>query len=92
MIVTDQEKPAALAELYREGWALYSPGAEERHDPSDRRQVAHRPVQDSAAYAQHFHEVPALVLPFFEGPLEAQPFSWVNMAFASTMPAVQTTA
>jgi len=46
-------------------------------------------VQDSAAYlAEHFHEVPALVLPFFEGPLDGQPFSWVNMAFASTMPAV----
>jgi|tagenome__1003787_1003787.scaffolds.fasta_scaffold19903958_1 nitroreductase len=89
VIVTDQDKRAALAELYRKGWAIYLPGAQERYDPSDARQVAHQSVQDSAAYlAEHFHEVPALVIPFFEGPLDSQPFGWVNMAFASTMPAV----
>lgn len=89
VVVTDPGKRAALADLYRKGWAQYVPMAEGRYDPNDPRNEAFFPVMESAAYlAEHFHEVPVLVIPFFEGALEGLPSMWVTTALASTMPAV----
>ena len=88
MIVTDQAKRNAIADLYRKDFATYIPKAAKAYDPDDPRQVAHREIQDSAAYlAEHFHEVPALVIPFYEGRLDGARLVYAGMAFGSVLPA-----
>ena len=89
IVVTDETKRAALGEVYRNAWALYLPTAEQRYDPSDPRQAAYHAIRGSGTYlAEHFHEVPALVLPFLEGTLDNLPQVWVTSALASMLPAV----
>jgi nitroreductase len=62
VVVTDRDRRAALAELYRSIATSLFPGAGEHAKASGKKQTAR--VYDSAMYlADHLHEVPALVVP-----------------------------
>ena len=72
VVVTDPAKKQALAALYRQGWAtIYSeqpPDSDARSSPGSVRAWA------SASYlAEHFHEIPVMVIPCIEGRVEHAP-------------------
>ena len=92
VIVTDPEKKAALAELYRRGWEIYIglPIAASNlafDDPA--HQAAQMRVSDSINYlAEHIQEVPVLVIPCLEGRTEDQPTPSRSALWGSVGPAV----
>lgn len=67
VVVTDQEKRQALAEIYRRGWAIYEKvfaRAQSRSAYSTERQAVQSRVLSSAQYlAKHLHEAPVLLVP-----------------------------
>jgi nitroreductase len=66
IVVTDAEKRAALAELYRSVAGALFPAAGDEAKRKGEVQTAR--VYDSAAYlAEHMHQVPALVIPCLIG-------------------------
>jgi nitroreductase len=82
LIVTDPEKRASLAELYRQGNEQYvSQIAGSGHRESDR-------FYESANYlTNHFHEVPVLVVPCIVGRAEGRSAESTTALYASIMPA-----
>ncbi len=83
LVVTDPEKKAALAELYKQGWAQYvnMDGAATNitSDDADRAAQQDR-VVDSATYlAENFEKIPAMIIPILPGRMDGLP----NMASAS---------
>jgi len=83
VVVTDADKRAALAELYRRVWEPYAGMV--APDASDAQQQR---VYSSAAYlAEHFHEVPVHVVPCVYGRPGAEAFSGASL-FGSIFPAV----
>ena len=86
MVVTDPDKRAALADLYRQGWAVYANmdgNAATVYKGDDAGRVAQQGrVTGSAEYlAQHFEKVPVMLIPMLPGRLDGLP----NMASASMM-------
>ncbi len=86
LVVTDSDKKAALAELYRQAWDVYTTmdgNAATAYDGADTARVAQQNrVQNSASYlAENFHRVPAMLIPCMPGRFEGMP----NMVTASTM-------
>ena len=78
MVVTDPEKRAALAELYRKGYRGYRKMQENQpvRLGEDDARVAQRPrIGESSGYlAEHFHEVPVHIIPCIEARMEWAPF------------------
>lgn len=72
VVVTDVEKRAGLAEIYRRAWtAIYGAAYARPFDPTDERAVQARRVLDSAAYlADNLHRVPVHVIPCILGRVE----------------------
>ena len=73
VVVTDQDKRAAVAQLYAKSFALYAAEGDARQlAQRDRPGVAQaRRVRDSAVYlAEHMHEVPVLIIPCITGRVE----------------------
>jgi nitroreductase len=91
VVVTDPEKRAALAELYRRGAAIYraSPTSARNtviEDPV--RRATYERVRASADYlAEHIHEVPVHLIPCIAGRLEAQPVVVQAGRWGSILPA-----
>lgn len=91
VVVTDAERRAALAELYRRSFAAYRaspryPGAQPSPDPA--RQATQERVADSASYlAEHLHEVPVLLVPCVKG-RPPPDLAAVASLFGSVLPAV----
>lgn len=86
LVVTDPEKKAALADIYRKGWAMYAQmegNAETAYQGDDAERIAQQGrVTSSAEYlAENFEKVPAMLIPCMPGRLDGLP----NMASASTM-------
>ena len=83
MVVTDPEKKAALAELYKQGWEQYvnMDGAAHSIVREDADQAAQQErVVDSATYlAENFERIPAMVIPILPMKMDGLP----NMASAS---------
>jgi nitroreductase len=82
MVVTDPQKRAGLAELYRQGNAEYvSKIADTGHRESDR-------FYESANYlTDHFQEVPLIVVPCIVGRVEGRSAESAISLYASIMPA-----
>jgi nitroreductase len=82
MLVTDPDKRAGLADLYRQGNEEYiGQIADTGHRESDR-------FYESANYlTEHMHEVPVLMLPCIVGRVEGRSAESVTAMFASIMPA-----
>src|SRR6185295_15354879 len=92
VVVTDQVKRLAIAELYRKSWAMYlsSPTAAPnlRYDDAVRDAVQRR-VGDSAQYlADHLERVPVFLIPCFTGRVDGQPSSAQAGKWGSILPAV----
>ena len=77
IVVTDAEKRAALAELYRKGWEHYvtmpiaAPNlrfTNPAHTAMQARIMASLP-----SFIEHFHEIPVYVIPCLSGRCEGQP-------------------
>lgn len=74
VVVTDREKKQAIADLYRQAWNMYTRvrQTEAAMDQEDSdAQAAPSRVASSASYlAEHFHEIPVLLIPCIEGRVE----------------------
>ena len=86
MVVTDPDKRAALAALYTQGWDMYvgmegSVSSAYQGDDSDRLAQQERVLGSAEYLAEHFAEVPVMLIPILPGRLDGLP----NMAAASMM-------
>jgi nitroreductase len=92
VVVTDPEKRAALAELYRRGAELYrsSPTSARNQVIEDPvRRATYERVKSSADYlTDHMHEVPVHVIPCIAGRLDNQPIVVQGGRWGSILPAV----
>jgi len=92
VVVTDAEKRAAIAEIYRRAWDTYIAAAATtmyEFKPDDPRAAAHPRVQASSQYlADHLDRVPVFLIPCIAPRIDDQPpFRAVTM-LASVLPAV----
>jgi nitroreductase len=90
MFITEPEKKKALAELYKKNFLAYrDSGARPTYDESDTRAQRQTAVTDSANHlAEHFHEVPILMIPLIEGRLDNLPAFAAASTWGSLLPAV----
>jgi nitroreductase len=90
MFITEPEKKKALADLYKANFLAYrDSGARPTYDDSDTRAQRQSAVTDSANYlADHFHEVPILMIPLLEGRLDNLPAFAAASTWGSLLPAV----
>lgn len=92
VVVTDQDKRLAIAELYRKSWAAYltSPtAAPNLHYDDPVREAVQQRVGESAQYlADHLERVPVFLIPCFEGRVDGQPSSAQAGTWGSILPAV----
>ncbi|MFN8124420.1 MAG: nitroreductase family protein [Thermoleophilia bacterium] len=92
VVVTDPDRRAALAELYRRGWERYvTEGIVEKPvratDPEAR--ARQKRITASARYlADHLHEVPALVVPCITHRTDGRDVVVQASQFGSVLPAV----
>lgn len=90
VVVTDPERRAALADLYRRGFDVYRTDGIDR---TGRRGTAPNPAQErvlsSAVHLRdHMHEVPVLVVPCIRPRTDERPIVEQASAFGSVLPAV----
>ena len=90
MFITEPEKKKAIAELYKKNFLAYrDSGARPTYDESDTRAQRQTAVTDSANHlAEHFHEVPILMIPLIEGRLDNLPAFAAASTWGSLLPAV----
>jgi len=90
MFITDADKKKALADLYKSNFLAYrDSGARPTYEDSDTRAQRQSAVTDSANYlADHFHEVPILMIPLLEGRLDNLPAFAAASTWGSLLPAV----
>jgi nitroreductase len=91
VVVTDADKRNALAELYRNAFAMYrnfSADAPQLEEGDPRREQTLR-IVDSASYlAEHLHEMPVHVVPCIEGRVESAGVLAQASVYGSILPAV----
>jgi nitroreductase len=92
VVVTDAGKRRALAELYRQAWAVYltlPTAAPNLHFEDPTREAVQRRVGDSAQYlADNLERVPVFLIPCFPGRVDGQPAPAQAAAWGSILPAV----
>jgi len=93
VVVTDPAKRAALADMYRAGFAAFygDPEAAIAGMPQDDQEyiATQRKVVDSASYlAEHLQDVPVFVIPVVEGRFENGPVMLHASIWGSLLPAV----
>ena len=93
VVVTDPERRAALADLFRRGAIEYAqrpkPPRPGRRPRTDADRSARARVMSSAGYLfEHLHEVPALVVPCVAGRVDEAPLVDQATTFGSILPAV----
>ncbi len=88
LVVSDEEKRRALAEMYRKAGADYLSAGQKQAEASGHRQTAR--VLGSANYlVEHLHEVPLHVIPCLKGKLpDGAPSSMAAGYFGSIFPAI----
>ncbi len=91
IVVTDAEKRAALAELYRKSWDMYVtlPGAAPnlRFDSPERNAVQVRVTASSQHLVDHLHEVPIHVIPCIAGRTDDRPAVFHSAQWGTIAPA-----
>ena len=91
IVVTDAEKRAALAELYRKAWDIYltlPEAAPNLNFNSPERNAVQIRVTASAQYlADHLHEVPVHVIPCIAGRTNDQPAVIHSAQWGTIVPA-----
>lgn len=93
LVVTDADKRKALADIYREGWAIYTnmPGnAATAYTGSDTDRIAQQErVTSSAEYlAENFEKVPVMLIPCLPMRLDGVPSIMSSSALGSILPGV----
>ena len=90
MVVTDPERKRGLADLYRDIFEqFYVPLPIQPFEPDDPRGSRQEAVRSSAMYlADHFHEVPALVIPLHKGRADGLDAASAAAFWGSILPAV----
>ena len=78
LVVTDPEQRSALADLYKQGWELYTQmegNVETAYKGADEDRISQQSrVLDSATYlAQNFEKVPVMMIPILPGRFEGLP-------------------
>lgn len=87
VFVTDADKKRRIGELYRESWYAYNRSRPEYAEGDPRREQQPR-VQRSAQFlADHFGEVPAMVIPCIEGRTEGAGSMMAAAVYGSILPA-----
>ena len=92
VVVTDPEKRAALADMYREGFSIFYGDRDAAiagmpQDDPDYLATQHK-VVDSAAYlAERLQDVPVHVIPCIEGRVESGPVALHAAIWGSLLPA-----
>ncbi len=86
VVVTDAERRAALAELWRRGGAAYMERRRESSGSGGNPQLT-RIVDAVLHLAEHLHEVPVHVIPCVEGRTEDAPVPMQAARWASIFPA-----
>jgi nitroreductase len=91
VVVTDPEKRQRLADLYRQGWALYTSAPRDFDKLAQTRpeyaSTMRRVVSSSQFLADHIHEAPVHVLPCVHGRPEGQPAVMLSSFYGSILPA-----
>ena len=91
MVVTDADKRAGLARLYKRGFDLYTSGqlpGRVSPPPDDPRAAQLPRILDSATYlAAHLHEVPVHVVPCIDGRVEQAGTVAQASVYGSILPA-----
>ncbi len=91
LVITDAEKRAGLAQLYRrafDGYRDIAASSPQLQEGDPRREQTLR-IVDSAAYlAEHLHEVPVMVVPCIEGRIENAGVLAQASVYGSILPAV----
>ena len=89
VVVTDAAKRGALADLYRQGWEVYTKLERPPMAADDPRTSQMPRVVDSAQYlTDHFHEAPVMIVPCVEGRVEQLPSFVQASVYGSILPAV----
>jgi len=93
VFVTDPDKRAALADLYKQGWELYAGAAASDNSPSEApksdRQAQQARVISSAAYlAENFEKVPVMMIPCIPRVPEDRPSFAAASVYGSILPGV----
>lgn len=90
VVVTDPEKKLAIAEHYAAGFDPYAQASRPVYDESDPRGQRQDAVSSSAQYLRdHFHEVPAMVIPCLAGRVPDDAPGYAHAGYwGSILPAV----
>ncbi|MEM7094952.1 MAG: nitroreductase family protein [Actinomycetota bacterium] len=91
LVVTDEDKRAALADLYRQGWKIYETmegNAATAYQGDDAARLAQQDrVQSSAEYlAENFHRVPVMLIPCLPSRLDGMPAIATTSLLGSILP------
>ena len=88
LVVTDEGKRAALADLYRTGFEQYRALTTATPNPDVKDEAQQERVTDSAVYlAENFHRVPVMLIPCMPGRLDGLPNMAATSTFGSIHPA-----
>ena len=91
IIVTDADKRAALADLYRKGFAMYRDmpqnAARISTGDAERDAVQQRVISSAEYLADHMHEAPVMVLPCITGRIDGAPSMASASVWGSLLPA-----
>jgi nitroreductase len=92
VVVSDAAKRSAIAELYRQAWAVYltmPTAAPNLHFEDPTREAVQRRVGDSAQYlADNLQRVPVFLIPCVPGRVEGLPAPAQAATWGSILPAV----
>ena len=89
VFVTDPDKKRGLADLYGESFDRYINNEGPSYAPGDSRAERRDAVRSSAIYLrEHFHEVPVLFVPCFEGRIDGANSMTQASVWGSILPAV----
>ena len=91
LVVTDPAKRAAIADLYRQAWAIYTQmegSVATVYKGDDATRVAQQDrVLDSANFlAEQFHRVPVMLIPLLPGRLDGLPSIAAASLYGSILP------
>tara|TARA_B100000686_G_C16776112_1_gene968586 strand:- start:1825 stop:2484 length:660 start_codon:yes stop_codon:yes gene_type:complete len=93
LVITDSEKRASLAEIYRKGFEKYvqmTTSANSKTETLDeKRSAQQKRVTESAAHlAENMHRVPVMLIPCLPGRLDQLPNMGAASTYASIIPSV----
>jgi len=89
IFVDDQATKDALAEIYRNNFAIYASAPQPDFAEGDSRRDRMPAVRDSATFlAEHFQRAPVLMIPCIEGRLDNLPAFATASIWGSLLPAV----